>query len=255
MGTYILKRILLMIPTLIGIMLVTFAVIQFAPGGPVERVIAKIQGTDIDATARVGGSGAGEAGGGQDATVSGVQGQGVGFKYRGAQGLDPEFIKKLEQQFGFDKPVYERFLLMMRNYLTFDFGDSYFRDVSVISLIKEKMPVSISLGLWLTLISYLVSVPLGIAKAVRDGSRFDVWTSAVIVAGYAIPGFIFAILLVILFAGGSYFSWFPLRGLTSDGAESWPWYRQVADYAWQLVLPLLALGVGSFATMTLLTKN
>jgi microcin C transport system permease protein len=255
MGTYILKRILLMIPTLIGIMLVTFAVIQFAPGGPVERVIAKIQGTDIDATARVGGSGAGEAGGGQDATVSGVQGQGANFKYRGAQGLDPEFIKKLEQQFGFDKPVHERFLLMMRDYLTFNFGESYFRDVSVISLIKEKMPVSISLGLWLTVISYAVSVPLGIGKAVRDGSNFDVWTSAVIIAGYAIPGFILAILLVILFAGGSYFSWFPLRGLTSDGAETWPWYEQVIDYAWHLVLPLIALGVSSFATMTLLTKN
>ncbi len=255
MGFYILKRVLLMIPTLIGIMLVTFAVIQFAPGGPVERVIAKIQGTDIDATARIGGSGAGEVGGQGEAAAGSGQNQGAGFKYRGAQGLDPEFIKKLEQQFGFDKPVYERFLLMMRNYLTFDFGDSYFRDVSVISLIKEKMPVSISLGLWLTLISYVVSVPLGIAKAVRDGADFDVWTSAVIVAGYAIPGFIFAILLVILFAGGSYFSWFPLRGLTSEGSENWPWYSQALDYAWHLVLPLLALGVSSFATMTLLTKN
>jgi microcin C transport system permease protein len=255
LGFYILKRLLLMIPTLIGIMLVTFAVIQFAPGGPVERVIAKIQGTDVEATARISGSGMGEAGGQAEAGAGSGQNQGVGFKYRGAQGLDPEFIKKLEQQFGFDKPVYERFLLMMRNYLTFDFGDSYFRDVSVISLVKEKMPVSISLGLWLTLISYLVSVPLGIAKAVRDGSRFDVWTSAVIIGGYAIPGFIFAILLVILFAGGSYFSWFPLRGLTSDGSENWPWYERAVDYAWHLVLPLLALGVSSFATMTLLTKN
>ncbi len=252
MGIYILKRLLLMVPTLIGIMLVTFAVIQFAPGGPVERVIAKVQGTDVDATARIGGSGSET---GPAADPSGV-GQGTGpVKYRGAQGLDPEFIAKLERQFGFDKPVHERFLLMMRNYLTFDFGESYFRDVSVIDLIREKMPVSISLGLWLTLITYLVSVPLGIAKAVRDGSRFDVWSSGVIIAGYAIPSFIFAILLVILFSGGSYFSWFPLRGLSSDGAENWPWYERALDYAWHLALPLLALGVSSFATMTLLTKN
>ena len=254
MGTYILKRLLLMIPTLLGIMLVTFAVIQFAPGGPVERVIAQVQGTDVDATARIGGSEGGETGGSQSQALGGAD-QSANFKYRGAQGLDPEFIKKLEVQFGFDKPVHERFLLMIKNYMLLDFGESYFRDVSVISLIKEKMPVSISLGLWLTLITYLVSVPLGIRKAVRDGSKFDVWTSAIVISGYAIPGFIFAIMLIILFAGGSYFSWFPLRGLSSDGAESWPWYHQAIDYAWHLVLPLLALGISSFATMTFLTKN
>ena len=254
MGVYILKRLLLMVPTLIGIMLVTFTVIQFAPGGPIERVIAKIQGTDVEATARIGGSGGGETGLPQEQAARAGADQG-GFKYRGAQGLDPEFIKKLERQFGFDKPVHERFLLMMRNYLRFDFGDSYFRDVSVVSLIREKMPVSISLGLWLTLISYLVSVPLGIAKAVHDGSRFDVWTSGVIIAGYAIPNFIFAILLIVLFAGGSYFSWFPLRGLTSEGAENWPLLWRILDYGWHLVLPLTALGISSFATMTLLTKN
>jgi microcin C transport system permease protein len=254
MGAYILKRLLLMIPTLLGIMLVTFTVIQFAPGGPIERVIAQIQGTDVDATARIGGSEGGETGGGPSQAQGGVDASAT-FKYRGAQGLDPEFIRRLEVQFGFDKPMHERFLLMMKNYLLFDFGQSYFRDVSVISLIKEKMPVSISLGLWLTLITYLVSVPLGIRKAVRDGSSFDVWTSGVVIAGYAIPGFIFAIMLIVLFAGGSFYSWFPLRGLTSDGAEDWPWYWRVLDYAWHLVLPLTALGISSFATMTFLTKN
>ena len=252
MGSYILKRILLMIPTLVGIMLISFAIIQFAPGGPVERVIAQLQGTAVDATARIGGAQGNEAGG--SAVAQGAE-QAGNFKYRGAQGLDPEFIAKLEKQFGFDKPVHERFLLMMGNYLTFNFGESYFRDVSVLQLIGEKLPVSVSLGLWLTLISYAVSVPLGIAKAVRDGSRFDVWTSAVIIAGYAIPGFIFAILLVVLFAGGSYWSIFPLRGLTSDNFAELSFFGKIADYAWHLALPLLALGVGSFATMTLLTKN
>ncbi|HUF43999.1 MAG TPA: microcin C ABC transporter permease YejB, partial [Aestuariivirgaceae bacterium] len=169
--------------------------------------------------------------------------------------LDPEFIKKLEQQFGFDKPAHERFFMMMKSYLTFDFGQSYFRDVPVLGLIKEKLPVSVSLGLWLTLIAYGVSVPLGIAKAVRDGSRFDVWTSGVIIIGYAIPSFLFAILLVVMFAGGSFFNWFPLRGLTSDNFHELAWWQQILDYAWHLVLPLTALGVSSFATMTLLTKN
>ena len=251
MGSYILKRLLLMVPTVVGIMLISFAIIQFAPGGPVERVIAQLQGTAVDATARIGGGGGLETSGGaqQGADSS------ANFKYRGAQGLDPEFIAKLEKQFGFDKPVTERFLLMMGNYATFNFGESYFRDIPVIDLIAEKMPVSISLGLWLTLISYMVSVPLGIAKAVRDGSRFDTWSSAVIIAGYAIPGFIFAILLIVLFAGGSYWSLFPLRNLTSDNFEELSLLGKILDYAWHLVLPLTALGVGSFATMTLLTKN
>ena len=213
MGAYILKRILLMIPTLLGIMLMTFAVIQFVPGGPVEQVIAKMQGTDTDSTGRISGNTGNEAGSQQQQMAGG---DATSFKYRGAQGLDPEFIKSLEKQFGFDKPAHERFLLMMGNYLTFDFGQSYFRDRSVLSLIAEKLPVSISLGLWLTLIQYMVSIPLGIRKAVKDGSTFDVWTSGVIIIGYAIPSFIFAIMLIVLFAGGSYFSWFPLRGLTSD---------------------------------------
>lgn len=253
MGAYILKRILLMIPTLLGIMLMTFAVIQFVPGGPVEQVIAKMQGTDSDATGRISGNTGNEAGGNQQQMTPGADT--VNVKYRGAQGLDPEFIKSLEKQFGFDKPAPERFLLMMKDYLTFNFGQSYFRDRSVISLILEKMPVSISLGLWLTLIQYLVSIPLGIRKAVKDGSTFDVWTSGVIIIGYAIPSFIFAIMLIVVFAGGSYFSWFPLRGLTSDNFEQLSFFGKMADYAWHLALPLFAMAIGSFATMTMLTKN
>jgi microcin C transport system permease protein len=251
MAAYILRRILLMVPTLFGIMLLAFLIIQFAPGGPVERVIAQLSGTAVSATARFGGGAGGETGVGQAAPQDG----GGEHRYRGAQGLDPEFIRKLEQQFGFDKPAHERFVMMMTSYLTFDFGESYFRDVPVLQLIKEKLPVSVSLGLWLTLIAYGVSVPLGIAKAVRDGSRFDVWTSGVIIVGYAIPSFLFAILLVVVFAGGSFFNWFPLRGLTSDNFDQLAWWQQILDYAWHLVLPLTALGVSSFATMTLLTKN
>lgn len=252
MGAYILKRILLMIPTLLGIMLMTFAVIQFVPGGPVEQVIAKMQGNDTDSTGRISGNTGNEAGGSQQAMPGG---DAVNVKYRGAQGLDPEFIKSLEKQFGFDKPAPERFLLMMKDYLTFNFGQSYFRDRSVISLIAEKLPVSISLGLWLTLIQYLVSIPLGIRKAVKDGSTFDVWTSGVIIIGYAIPSFIFAIMLIVVFAGGSYFSWFPLRGLTSDNFEQLSFLGKIGDYAWHLALPLFAMAIGSFATMTMLTKN
>ncbi|WP_421693971.1 microcin C ABC transporter permease YejB [Aestuariivirga sp.] len=252
MGAYILKRILLMIPTLLGIMLMTFAVIQFVPGGPVEQVIAKMQGNDTDSTGRISGNTGNEAGGNQQQMQAGGD---MNVKYRGAQGLDPEFIKSLEKQFGFDKPAPERFLLMLKDYLTFNFGQSYFRDRSVISLILEKMPVSISLGLWLTLVQYLVSIPLGIRKAVKDGSTFDVWTSGVIIIGYAIPSFIFAIMLIVLFAGGSYFSWFPLRGLTSDNFEQLGFFGKLADYAWHLALPLFAMAIGSFATMTMLTKN
>jgi microcin C transport system permease protein len=252
MTAYIIRRVLLMIPTLFGIMLVSFVVVQFAPGGPVERVIAQLSGTDTGATSRISGSPGGDFGaraqpGGQfDATTS---------KYRGAQGLDPEFIKSLEKQFGFDKPAHERFFLMLWNYLRFDFGKSYFRDVSVLQLIKEKLPVSISLGIWMTLLSYLISIPLGIRKAVHDGSRFDVWTSGVIIIGYAIPGFLFAILLIILFAGGSFFDWFPLRGLTSDNWHALPWYAKILDYFWHLTLPIISMALGAFATMTLLTKN
>ncbi len=261
MGAYILRRLLLMIPTLIGIMALTFAVIQFAPGGPIEQVIAKLQGTDVSATERFSGGGSDFGNGQGTDPATGGGDSGVTSKYRGAQGLDPEFIKKLEVEFGFDKPPLERFGLMLWNYLRFDFGQSYFRSVAVVDLIKEKMPVSITLGLWMTLISYVVSIPLGIAKAVRDGSRFDFWTSTVIVVGYAVPSFLFAILLIVLFAGGSYWDWFPLRGLWSEQYARmgfWEWVTTpaaLADYAWHIALPLTAMAVTAFATTTLLVKN
>ena len=250
MTAYIVRRLLLMIPTLLGIMVVSFTIVQFAPGGPVERVIAQLTGTDVSATARIGGE-SGDFGSSASAEASGDSTS----QYRGAQGLDPEFIKKLEEQFGFDKPPHERFLLMLGNYITFDFGESYFRSVSVIDLIAEKLPVSISLGLWMTLISYGISIPLGIRKAVRDGSQFDVWTSSVIVIAYAIPGFLFAVLLIVLFAGGTFLDWFPLRGLTSDNWDELSWPMKIVDYFWHLTLPLLALSLSAFATTTFLTKN
>ena len=249
MGTYIFRRMLLMIPTILGIMAISFLVVQFAPGGPVEQVIANLTNSS-SATDRIGGSGSDFAG--QD---SGLDGGDSGGRYRGAQGLDPEFIASLEKQFGFDKPPLERFGLMIWNYARFDFGESYFRDVSVIDLIISKMPVSISLGLWLTLLSYAISIPLGIAKAVQDGSRFDVWTSGVIIVGYAIPGFLFAILLIVLFAGGSFYDWFPLRGLWSENWETLSWPQKIVDYFWHLTLPLLSMALSAFATTTLLTKN
>jgi microcin C transport system permease protein len=254
MTAYIIRRLLLMVPTLLGIMLISFAVIQFAPGGPVERIIAQVTGTDVAATARFGGAPGGELGDARSQQASPGE-SGVPSKYRGAQGLDPEFIKSLEKQFGFDKPAHERFLLMMRNYLTFNFGQSYFRDVSVIDLIIEKMPVSISLGLWMTLIAYAISIPLGIRKAVSDGSRFDVWTSTVVVIAYAIPGFLFAVLLIVLFAGGSFLDWFPLRGLTSDNWHELSWPERIVDYFWHLTLPIIAMSLSAFATLTFLTKN
>src|SRR5256714_313673 len=254
MTAYIIRRILFMVPTLLGIMLVSFVVVQFAPGGPVERVIAQISGSDTGATSRISGSPGGDFG-----TRGQAQGTSAGgaanSKYRGAQGLDPEFIKSLEKQFGFDKPAYERFLLMLWNFTTFDFGKSYFRDVRVLDLVKEKLPVSMSLGIWMTLLTYLISIPLGIHKAVQDGSKFDTWTSGVIIVGFAIPGFLFAILLIILFAGGSFFNIFPLRGLTSDGWAQFPWYWKILDFFWHITLPLLFMVVGGFCTMTLLTKN
>ena len=253
MAAYILRRLLLMVPTILGILLISFIIVQFAPGGPVERIIAQITGTEVAATARFGGGQSGEIGtgaqdpGGQSAEISG--------KYRGAQGLDPEFIAELEQQFGFDKPAHERFFLMLWNYLRFDFGESYYRDVRVIDLIAEKLPVSISLGLWTTLLTYLVSIPLGVAKAVRDGSRFDIWSSAVIIVGYAIPSFLFAVLLIVLFAGGTYWNIFPLRGLASDNWEELSWGGRILDYLWHIILPVISMMIGAFATMTLLTKN
>ncbi len=244
MLAYILRRLLLIIPTLLGILLINFVIIQAAPGGPVEQMIAKLEGFD----AAAGGATGRIAGGGAEVAAAGAS-------YRGAQGLDPELVKEIERMYGFDKSASERFWIMLQNYLQFDFGSSFFRDATVIELILEKMPVSISLGLWSTLIMYLVSIPLGITKAMRHGSAFDVWTSTAIVVGYAIPAFLFAILLIVLFAGGSYFDWFPLRGLTSNNFDELSLWGKVADYFWHLALPVTALVIGNFATLTLLTKN
>jgi len=243
MWAYIIRRLLLIVPTLVGIMVINFAIVQFAPGGPVEQMIAQLRGTDVSATARVSG------GGGDLAAGSGRNDS------RGARGLDPAFVAELQKLYGFDKPAPERFWLMMKQYAQFDFGRSFFRDRSVVDLVLEKMPVSISLGLWTTLLIYLISIPLGVAKAVRDGQPFDVWTSALVIIGNAIPSFLFAILLVVLFAGGSYFSWFPLRGLTSPGWENLSLLGKIGDYFWHLALPLTALVIGSFASLTMLTKN
>ena len=260
MTAYIARRLLLMIPTIFGIMLISFVIIQFAPGGPVERIIAQIQGADAGATARFGGGGGDGSGGMAGQMGGGDRGSGDSV-YRGAQGLDPEFIAQLEAQFGFDRPAHERFALMIWNFARFDFGDSYFRDISVIDLIKEKLPVSISLGLWMTIISYAISIPLGVKKAVRDGTPFDWWTSAIVIVGYAIPGFLFAILLIVLFAGGSFWQIFPLRGLWSEQYADmtfWAWVTSPAamlDYFWHLALPITAMAIGAFATTTLLTKN
>ena len=252
MSAYIARRILLMFPTLLGILFVSFVVVQFAPGGPVERVIAQLSGTDTGASSRISGSSGGDF---ASRPQAGASADAVSSKYRGAQGLDPDFVKSLEKQFGFDKPAPERFLLMVWNFSRFDFGKSYFRDVSVLQLIREKMPVSISLGIWMTLATYLLSIPLGIRKAVRDGEKFDTWTSGVLVVGYALPGFLVGVLLLVVFAGGSFFQWFPLRGLTSDNWATLSWFGKATDYAWHLVLPLTALALGSFTTMTFLTKN
>ncbi|GAA6193414.1 microcin C ABC transporter permease YejB [Phaeobacter sp. NW0010-22] len=244
MGAYILRRLLLVIPTLLGIMIVNFTLVQFVPGGPVEQIIAELQGGG-DAFESF-------AGGGSDVeTQSGAPNE----EYVGARGLPPEFIAELEKEFGFDKPPLERFLSMLGNYMRLDFGESYFRSVSVIDLVLEKMPVSISLGLWSTLIAYLVSIPLGIRKAVSDGSSFDTWTSGAIIVAYAIPGFLFAILLLVLFAGGSYWQIFPLRGLTSDNFDQLSPLGKVLDYFWHIALPVIASTISAFATLTLLTKN
>ena len=252
MTAYIVRRLLMMIPTIFGIMLVSFTIVQFAPGGPIERIIAQVQGTDVSGAARISGGG-GDFGTGSQQAFRGDSS--VNSKYRGAQGLDPEFIEELEVQFGFDKPAHERFFLMLGNYLRFDFGESYFRDVPVTSLILEKMPVSISLGLWSTLLTYLISIPLGIRKAVADGTPFDVWTSGLVVVAYAVPGFLLAVLLIVLFAGGTYFQWFPLRGLVSDNWSELSSLGKVLDYFHHLILPLIALTISGFATTTLLTKN
>src|SRR3981081_3280285 len=252
MSAYIARRILLMIPTLLGILFVSFLVVQFAPGGPVERVLAQLSGADTGGTSRISGGGGdfGPRGQGGPAADAAARAQAPG-----APGGDPDFVKSLEKQFGFDKPAPERFALMLWNFARFDFGKSYFRDVNVLQLIKEKLPVSMSLGIWMTLLTYLISIPLGIRKAVMDGSKFDTWTSAVIIIGFAIPGFLFAILLIILFAGGSFFNFFPLRGLTSDGWAQFPWYWKILDYFWHITLPLISMAPGGFAPLTLPTKN
>jgi microcin C transport system permease protein len=242
MGAYIFRRMLLIIPTLLGIMLINFTLTQFVPGGPIEQIIARLE-SNADVFQTIGGGGdAGASSAGESS-------------YLGARGLPPEFIADLERQFGFDKPPLERFLTMIWDYMRLDFGQSYFRSISVIDLVAEKLPVSISLGLWSTLIAYLVSIPLGIRKAVRDGSHFDTWTSAAIIVGYAIPGFLFAILLLVVFAGGSYFRWFPLRGLTSDNFADLSLIGKILDYFWHITLPVLASTISAFATLTLLTKN
>jgi microcin C transport system permease protein len=252
MLAYIVRRLFLIVPTLLGIMIINFVIIQAAPGGPVEQLISQITGEGAAATERVTRAGTGElvrpgdGGAGAPAATS---------KYRGAQGLDPEFIAEIEKMYGFDKPAHVRFLQMLRNYVVFDFGDSFFRDQRVIDLVIQKMPVSISLGLWTTILVYLISIPLGIAKAVRDGSKFDIWTSGVVIVGYAIPNFLFAVLLIVVFAGGSYVDWFPLRGLVSENWSDLAWPARIADYFWHMTLPILAMVVGGFAGLTMLTKN
>lgn len=251
MTGYILRRLALMVPTLLGILLINFLIIQAAPGGPVEQLVMSLTNpTAGGASGRL--SGGGDLGGAVSGSMQQAQATNA---YRGAQGIDPELLADIKKQYGFDKPAHARFWQMLKQYVRFDFGNSFFRDTPVIDLILQKLPVSISLGLWTTLIIYAVSIPLGIRKAVSDGSRFDVWTSTVIVIGQAIPGFLFAVLLLILFAGGSYFQWFPLRGIVSDGWESMGTGQQLLDYLWHMVLPVTAMVVGGFASLTLLTKN
>lgn len=255
MTQYILKRLALMIPTLFAIMMINFFLVQFVPGGPIEQIISKVKGNNA-VTNQLNRSGE-EVGKGQnlDSVKQGNLSSTDSGKYTGAAGLDPQFIKDLEKQYGFDKPIWERFLMMLKNYIVFDFGDSYFKGSKVIDLILEKMPVSISLGLWTTLLVYFISIPLGIKKAIRHGSSFDLWTSAAIIIGYAIPGFLFAILLIVLFAGGEYWSLFPLKGIVSGNWHSLSWFAKVRDYIWHMTLPVLAMVIGGFASLVMLTKN
>lgn len=252
MAAYILRRLLLIPLTLLGILTINFFIVQIAPGGPVEQAIAQLRGTATDATSRL-------SGGGSDVSTSapppGSATSSGSSSYRGAQGLDPAFVAQLEKQFGFDKPLHERYFQMLGDYMAFDLGDSFFRGRSVFQLIIDKLPVSISIGLWSTLLIYLISIPLGIAKAVRDGSRFDTATSWAIIIGYAIPSFLFAVLLVVVFAGGSYLNWFPLRGLTSENWDSLSWGGKILDYLWHMALPVVAMTIGGFASLTMLTKN
>ena len=251
MFAYIVRRLALIPLTLLGIIAINFVIVQIAPGGPVEQILAQLKSTAVSATARVGGGEGVEAG----RSSAAAQNAGGNSAYRGAQGLDPAFIAELNRQFGFDQPAYVRFGRMIRDYLSFDLGKSYFRDRAVLDLVLDKLPVSISLGVWSTLLIYVISVPLGIAKAVRDGSRFDVLTSAAVIVGYAIPAFLFAILLIIVFAGGRYLDWFPLRGLVSDNWADLSWPARILDYFWHLTLPVTAMVIGGFASLTMLTKN
>ena len=256
MLAYIIRRLLFIIPTLFAIIVLNFIVIQLAPGGPVEQALAQIQGLAVDATARFSGTDQGEsASQGNQGDLTRASPGAPSNSYRGARGLDPELITEIERLYGFDKPAHERFLIMIKNYVMFDLGDSFFRDKSVVDLVIEKLPVSISLGLWTTLLTYLISIPMGIAKSVRDGSKFDVWTSVVVIIGNAIPGFLFAILLVVLFAGGSFLDLFPLRGIVSSDWSELNFLNKVMDYLWHMVLPITTLVIGSFATLTMLTKN
>ena len=252
MLAYIVRRLLLIVPTLLGIMVINFAIVQLAPGGPIEQIIAEISGTDTGTTGRISGGGSEVSGGASQATAGANT---ADSGYRGAQGLDPDFIKELEKQFGFDKPMHERFFDMIANFIVFDFGTSFFRDETVIDLVLEKMPVSISLGLWTTLIIYLVCIPLGIRKALKDGTRFDVWTTTLLTIGFAIPSFVLAILLIVLFSGGSFLDIFPLRGLVSEDFDELSLGGQILDYLWHLVLPVTALVLGGFLSLTMLTKN
>ncbi|KDM93444.1 microcin C ABC transporter permease YejB [Photobacterium galatheae] len=250
MTAYIIRRLLLVIPTLWAIITINFFVIQIAPGGPVEQAVAQLEGHRSGIMERF-------TGGGQEVkSTESTQQNGNGSSgYRGSRGLDPEVVAEIRKQFGFDKPMWERYVDMLTNYATFNFGESLFRGGNVIDLIIERLPVSISLGLWSTLIIYFVSIPLGIAKAVNHGTRFDIWSSALVITGYAIPGFLFAIVLIIFFASGNYFSWFPLRGLFSADFDQLTWYQQIGDYFWHLTLPIIAMVIGGFATLTMLTKN
>jgi len=247
-GAYLLRRLLLIVPTLWAIITINFFIVQIAPGGPVDQAIANIEFGQT--TGMPGAAGEGSAHGRSALNASPGEGE-----YRGSRGLDPEVIAEITRRYGFDKPLHERYFTILWNYVRFDFGDSLFRSSSVIQLIKESLPVSVTLGLWSTLIIYLVSIPLGIKKAVRNGSAFDIWSSTLIIIGYAIPSFLFGIILIVVFAGGSYFDWFPLRGLVSPQFDTLPWYGKVTDYLWHICLPVLATVIGGFATLTMLTKN
>ncbi len=255
MTAYIVRRLLLIIPTLFAIMVINFVVIHIAPGGPVEQIIASVSNIGGDITERVTRAGSGEVIEQLSSQQLSSESSAITSKYRGAQGLDPEFIEELEKRFGFDKPLHERFFQIMKSYLVFDFGESFFRDESVIDLVLDKMPVSISLGLWTTLLVYLISIPLGVLKATRDGTPFDGWTTIFLIIGTAIPGFLFAVFLLVIFAGGSYLDWFPLAGLVSDNWDELAWFDKIIDYLWHITLPVIAMVIGGFAGLSMLTKN